>query len=200
MSNYVSDNFEDPNSENKLNFLFDTTAFNRLAEHIEWIFILEQSLAKGARYYKTANQDYELMGIGAKTYDKDGIPHPIASEIFETKIPLFDDIKERLQIKRVSSMASFMRGHWILDGTYRLYDDKSAIGKMTDEIFDANKKLREKHPFAQHYDAMTAEAAIFNHCTLVTDDKKLKNIVNKHFPQRAIQTKELVELIQSLLN
>ena len=200
MGNYIPDDFENPNPDCSFNFLLDTTAFNRLAEHEEWLLLFEHSLAKGFHYYKTANQDYELIGQGAKTYDADCIPRPITSESFKEKIPAFNNIKMRLQIKRVSSMASFMRNHWILDGTYHLVDNKSAIGTMTQEILDANQKLREKHPFAQHYDAMTAEAAIYNHCILVTDDRKLRNIVNKFFPQRAVQTKDIVELIQSLLS
>ena len=121
------------------------------------------------------------------------------SDALKKKIPIFADIQVRLNIKRVSSLASLMLNHWILDGTYRCFDDKSAVGKMTKKIFNSNEKLREKHPFAQHYDAMTAEAAIYNHCYLVTDDSKLKRLVVEDFPSRAITTAELIEKIERML-
>lgn len=192
------DDFECPDTSCKYNFLLDTTVFNRLAEHSDWLSILEKSLALGFHYYKTVNQDYELSGRGAKTYDRNCIPHVDISESFKTKMPLFDEVKERLNLKRLSSIASLMRNHWIVDGSYRLLDDTSEIGVMTDEIFQFNEKLRAKKPFAQHYDAMSAEAAMYHNCFLVSDDDDLRDIVNKYFPQRAIPTQDLIALVLSL--
>ena len=93
------DDFECPDKSCKYNFLLDTAAFNKLAEHSDWLSILEQSLVLEFHYYKTANQDFELMGQGAKTYDKDCIPHVDISESFKAKMPLFDEVKERLKVK-----------------------------------------------------------------------------------------------------
>lgn len=155
----------------------------------------------GFRYYKTANQNFELQGLGTKVYTADAFfpPEFKISDALKKKIPIFADIQARLNVKRVSSIGSFMDGHWLLDGTYRVLDDKSAIGKMTEKIFRANEKLREKHPFAQHYDAMTAEAAIYNYCYLVTDDSKLKKLVVEDFPSQAITTVELIAKIEKML-
>ena len=70
---------------------------------------------------------------------------------------------------------------------------------MTEELLAFNEKLRQRKPFAQHYDAMTAEAAMYHGCYLVSDDNDLGNIVNKYFPQKAIQTKDLIAIIQTQL-
>lgn len=192
--------FENPNPQNSHNYLLDTTAFNRLADRKDWLYIAEKSLPLGFRYYKTSNQNFELHGLGAKVYTADTfipLDFKISDEL-KKKLPIFADIQARLNIKRVSSIASLMDNHWVLDGTYRILDGKSAVGKMTVKILNANEKLRERHPFAQHYDAMTAEAAIYNHCYLVTDDSKLKKLVVEDFPSRAITTAELVERIEAI--
>lgn len=194
-TNFDIENFAVPNAENPYNYLLDTTVFNRFAENESWLEIAIRSLSFDFCYYKTANQDYELSGQGAKTYDANCVSHPHLSEKFLQKIPVFMKIEKQLYVKRVSSMASLMTNHWVLDGTYHIYDDKSGAGILTKKILEFNEKLRKKHPFAQHYDAMTAEAAIYNHCILVTDDEDLRNLVNEDFPQRAISTEELITTI-----
>lgn len=200
MTDYVPDNYKEPDSDCKYNFLFDTTVFNRLAEHSDWLSIIEQSLNLGFHYYKTANQDDELSGRGAKTYDINCISHVKISDSFRAKMLIFDEIKKCLEIKRLSSIANLMSNHWLGDGTYRILDDTSKVGIMTKEIFLFNEELRKQKPFAQHYDAMSAEAAMYHNCFLVSDDGDLRDIVNKYFPQRAMSTQELVELVQSLLD
>ena len=200
MNETIINDLEEPNPNCKFNYLLDTVAFNRLAEHRDWIDLAEKSHELGFHYYKTVNQDYELAGRGAKTYDTHGISHPKITDTFKQKMLIFDEIMKRLNIKRVSSIGSLMPNHWQLDGTYRILNDQSNIGIMTDEIFQWNEKKREKKPFFQHYDAMSAEAAIHNNCILISDDDDLRRLVNKHFPQRAIKTCELVEIIRALLS
>ena len=70
---------------------------------------------------------------------------------------------------------------------------------MTKEILQFDEKTRAEKPFAQHYDAMSAEAAMYHGCYLVSDDKALRSMVNKYFPQKALRTKDLIDLIQSQL-
>ena len=190
---------QEVNCENSHNYLLDTTAFNRFAEHKNWLEIAKKSLTLGFRYYKTVNQDYELHGRGAKTYTANGISNRPISEQFKQKMLIFDEIQEQLEIQKVSSIATMMRNHWVLDGTYRMIDSGSIEGIIADKIFNFNEELRKKYPFAQHYDAMTAEAAIYNHYILVTDDSDLRTMVNESLPSGAITTKELVELIEKLL-
>ena len=199
MEHEILDDFEEPNPSCQYNYLLDSVAFNRLAEHRDWICLAEKSLELGFHYYKTANQDYELSGRGAKTYDANGVPHIKITESFREKMLIFDEITKRLKVKRLSSIASLMKNHWILDGTYRLLDAKSQVGQMTKEIFQFDEKTRTEKPFAQHYDAMSAEAAMYHGCYLVSDDRNLRNIVNKYFPQKAIQTKDLIDFIQNQL-
>ena len=59
---------------------------------------------------------------------------------------IFDEVMDRLKVKRLSSIASLMTNHWILDGTYRLLDDKSRVGEMTKEILQFDEKTRLKSP------------------------------------------------------
>lgn len=199
MDEIILHDFEEPNPDCQFNYLLDTAAVNRFAEHRDWIDIAEKSLELGFHYYKTANQDYELSGRGAKTYDANCIPHVKITDNFRAKMIAFDEILKRLKVKRLSSIASLMKGHWLLDGTYRILDDKSKVGEMTKEIFQFDKKTRAEKPFAQHYDAMSAEAAMYHGGTLVSDDKNLRNIVNKYFPEREIPTKDLIDYIQAQL-
>mgnify|MGYP000378087214 FL=1 len=199
MKNEFLDDFEEPNPNCPYNYLLDSVAFNRLAEHRDWITLAEKSLELGFHYYKTANQDYELSGCGAKTYDANCVPHVKITDSFRAKMLIFDEVMERLKVKRLSSIASLMANHWVLDGTYRLLDDKSRVGEMTKEILQFDEKTRAEKPFAQHYDAMSAEAAMYHGCYLVSDDKDLRNMVNKYFPQKAIRTKDLIDIIQSQL-
>ena len=186
-----------PDKENIYNFLFDTTVFNRLAEHEDWLILLEKSLRLGFQYYKTVSQDYELDGRGAKTYPENISSKKTFSKDFIEKMKQFDIIKERLQIQCVSSCATLMHNHFILDGTMRLPDDNAEETHMVKSILGFNEKLRKKHPFAQYYDMLTAEAAIVNKCVLVSDDTDLRNLVNEDFPAQAISTQELITLIRS---
>ena len=199
MDEIILDDFEEPNPDCQFNYLLDTAAVNRFAEHRDWIDIAEKSLELGFHYYKTANQDYELAGHGARTYDIHGVSHIKITDSFKKKMLLFDEILKRLNIMRVSSIGSLMPNHWALDGTYRVLNKNSNIDLMAEEIFQFNEKKRVKNPFYQHYDAMSAEAAIYNNCILVSDDNDLISIVNKHFPKKAIKTCELIKEIQLLL-
>lgn len=191
-----------PNQNNPHNYLLDTTAFNRLTENANWLKLATRSLDCGFCYYITANQNCELAGMGVKIYNKKCYPeyYKEPSEAFKEKMQIFPQIKEGLKIQRVSSMASLMRNHWGLDGTYHVFDNMSETGQTVQKIFNFTEKLLKKRPFAQHYDAMTAEAALYNHCILVTDDDDLRMLVNEDFPSSAIPTKDLIDLICGLIS
>jgi len=189
-----------PDPNNPHNYMLDTSAFNKLADKYSDLELFIRSKSFGFMYYKTANQDYELGGIGANVYDENCLPtYYKKSEALERKRPLFYEIQEKLEIKRVSSVASLMINHWILDGTYRIWDDHSVEGKLMQKILDfkQDSKKRKKRPFSQNYDAMIAEAALYNDCILVTNDSDLRNMVNEDFLGRAIDYDELIRRINS---
>lgn len=50
-------------------------------------------------------------------------------------------------------------------------------------------------PFEYSHDAIIAEAAVHYGCTLVSDDKELRDLVNATLSGRAITTDELLEKI-----
>lgn len=188
-----------PDPGNLHNYMLDTSAFNRLADNYDDIDLFIYSKSLGFEYYKTANQNYELGGMGANVYDKDCLPtYYKNSEALERKQPLFNEIKKKLNIQRVSSIASLMRNHWVLDGTYRLWDHKSIEGQVVKKILDLHEKKRVRRPFSQHYDAMIAEAALYHKCVLVTNDSDLMDIINETFPGQAISYDSLIRIIKDI--
>ena len=115
----------------------------------------------------------------------------------EEKRPLFAEILKQLSVQRVSSVASNMPNHTILDGTFR---ELESSGGSTELLFNI-LNLMEKHPtwktnkpFAYHYDAMIAEAAMENNCTLITEDSDLYNEVNRLFPKKAIKYADFIKV------
>lgn len=95
----------------------------------------------------------------------------------------------KLQTKHVNKIVTLRHNRWILDGTYEVIpNDEIAAYEMFSDILNNNDN--------QHYnDAMIAMTAIVNGCTLVSDDKRLFNKVNRHFPGRAIRYAEFTETL-----
>ena len=176
-----------------LKFMLDTTAYNKLYDNPLNIELAIKSLEYGFSYYNTEPQTWELKGFGAKVYDENCNPVYYNHNI---SLPNFEIIDEKLKIKYVSCGVNLMRYHTVLDGSAHSIDFNTKEGKMFEEILEYNSKLRKKRPFAQHYDAFIAEAAIHNNCILVTDDGALLEFVNRHFCDRAITTEMLIDVIK----
>lgn len=176
-----------------LKFMLDTTAYNKLYDNPLYFELSIKSLGYGFSYYNTEPQTWELKGFGAKVYDENCNPVYYNHNI---SLPNFEIIDEKLKIKYVSCGVNLMRYHTVLDGSAHSIDFNTKEGKMFEEILEYNSKLRKKRPFAQHYDAFIAEAAIHNNCILVTDDGALLEFVNRHFCDRAITTEMLIDVIK----
>lgn len=191
--------FEEPNPNNIHNYMLDTSAYNKIAENQEIFNAIKKSLKFGFKYYRTAIQEKELRGMGAKVYDENCVPterYRITDE-FKEKMKKFEIINLELGVKRASSIACGMRNHWILDGTYRLLEDNSKLSELCDEICMEKPSVRKKYPYAQMYDAMIAESAMHHNCYLISNDKKLRKTVNSKFSERAIDVFELIKRIQA---
>lgn len=193
-----------PDSNNPHNYMLDTSAINKIAGAISDLEVLTRSKEFGYRYYLASMQEYELNGAGAKTYNENGISSSWYNppKGLDDKIPLFWEILDHLSMQRVSSVASFMLNHTILDGTYRELEDQDKKGELIQSILhliDKKPALKRKKPFSYHYDAMIAEAAMYHNCFLVTNDDEMFDEVNKLFPGRAIKYHDFVDgLIQGL--
>lgn len=190
--------FEEPNPNNVHNYMLDTSTYNKIAENQEIFNVVKRSLKFGFKYYRTAIQEKELRGMGAKVYNEKCVPterYKITDE-FKEKMKKFEIINLELGVKRASSIASGMLNHWILDGTYRLLEDNSKLSELYDEICKEKPNVRKKYPYAQMYDAMIAESAMYHHCYLISNDEKLRKTVNSKFFNRAIDVFELLKQIQ----
>ena len=96
-----------------------------------------------------------------------------------------------IDCKRVSSLPLLLENYWILDGSFRLISEKAETYPMFSEIHNDNIHHLK--------DAVIAEAAIHNNCTLVTNDKRLNKKVNSHFASRSMLCEEFEEKINLLL-
>lgn len=182
-----------PNRENDNNYMLDTSAYNHIIISAKKMNILKKSVSYGFCYYSTALQDIELSGKGAKTYNSECISTTvfIPTPDFKQKI---DVVNKELNVQLVPEIASCMLDHSRLDGTIRFLAQDNIEVQVYKEIVSQNK-INGKRPFEYSYDAMIAEAAVHYGCTLISDDKPLRDVVNSYFPDRAITTDKLLEII-----
>lgn len=178
-------------------YMLDTVAYNKFDENLEWLNYAVMSLNYGFSYYKTSPQNWELNGFGANVYDINCEPVRYKKNV---TLPDYKTIDEKLKINYVSCGCNLMKYHTLLDGTAHGIDGSSIRGIMFFEILELNPQKRKSRPFSQHYDAFIAESAIYNNCTLVTNDGDLFDIVNKYFPNRAINIVELMNRIKNCID
>lgn len=190
---YMTKKYTVPNRENDNNYMLDTSAYNHIIISAKKMNILKKSVSYGFCYYSTALQDIELSGKGAKTYNSECISTTvfIPTPDFKQKI---DVVNKELNVQLVPEIASCMLDHSRLDGTIRFLAQDNIEVQVYKEIVSQNK-INGKRPFEYSYDAMIAEAAVHYGCTLISDDKPLRDVVNSYFPDRAITTDKLLEII-----
>lgn len=190
---YMTKKYTVPNRENDNNYMLDTSAYNHIIISAKKMNILKKSVSYGFCYYSTALQDIELSGKGAKTYNSECISTTvfIPTPDFKQKI---DVVNKELNVQLVPEIASCMLDHSRLDGTIRFLAQDNIEVQVYKEIVSQNK-INGKRPFEYSYDAMIAEAAVHYGCTLISDDKPLRDVVNSYFSDRAITTDKLLEII-----
>jgi len=162
----------EPDKCNPNNYVLDTNVFEHLAKNGDALKHMKSLFTKGHCYYITDVQNREIIGVPDRT-GKYEDPSAWNASLNASKII---DIIESLQVKHISCVASLQKNFWLLDGSMRI-----KTGERT-AMFNDIRNNNSKHLS----DAQIAEAAIFNYCALITDDKKLLNKVNKHFPGKAI--------------
>lgn len=176
-----------PFAENPYNFVFDTNNINRLAVDTVAINNCISAMKEGYCFYITDVQQREFMGWPDRkgTYSDPKSWHP--SENYKQIYSLID----RLNIQYISCVALLLEGFWTLDGSMRILDDEGSLYEMFQSIHNKNRShLR---------DATIAEATIYNHCKLVTNDKRLRNKMNLFFPGTAITYKDFIDSLNSFI-
>ena len=95
----------------------------------------------------------------------------------------------KIQKDYVGQIATLTQNRWVLNGTLRLLPNgEEAAHKMYLEILNDNSH--------QHYnDAIIALTGIVDGCTIVVNDKRLRNAINRHYPGRAIKYDEFLKLV-----
>lgn len=166
-----------------LRFMFDTNTVNKIAQNSSDEMDIYDSITQGYEYYFTDIQPDE-SGKAISSH-KSGNTTTVYRKDAEYAINLLKIIS-RLQTRHVKNIATLCRFGWLLDGSYDfLPDNETLAGEMFFDILNSNER--------QYYnDAMIALTCIVNGCTLVTNDKRLFNKVNKHFPGRAIRYEDFI--------
>lgn len=100
--------------------------------------------------------------------------------------PVFEFL-EYCNFKRVSCIATLMQNYTLLDGSFRILDEKSDRYEIFEEVY--------KNNIHNIKDAIIAEAAIYNNCILVTKDSRLNKKVNKHFIRRSILIDDFLSMV-----
>ncbi|RKI76752.1 hypothetical protein D7V83_19375 [bacterium 0.1xD8-71] len=187
--------YSEPDRKNVNNYMLDTSAYNHIVASSEKLDAAKKSVSLGFCYYSTAIQDLELSGEGAKTYNKECVPiikKPMPSEMIQK----FRQLDKELDVKLLPEIATCMLNHSRVDGTNRFYDSDSVEGQLFEKIASKNKH-ESNRPFEYSHDAIIAEAAVHYGCTLVSDDKELRDLMNATPSGRAITTDELLEKINT---
>ena len=174
-----------PDSNNKHNYLFDTCVLDKkLAQDEKNVEKCKATLFMGYRYFFTTVQEREIAGVQDRTGDyKKQTPSVNYAEILR--------IFEELEFGRVSCCTVFYPNFMLLDGSFRFLEETGIHEKraeMTKAIDNNNNNHRR--------DAITAESAIYNNCTLVTTDKRLYNKVKLYFPYQVLYFDDFISKIQ----
>lgn len=170
-------------------FIFDTNAINRICEDHTSEAQIYKSKFVGFEYYFSEIQCSEAGATMLKER-KDENLNTINRSRAEYA---FDRLRviPKLQTQYVGKIATLRPNGWPLDGTVEISDDEElpSIDMFMDILHENDQKY--------YNDAMIAMIGIQNGCTIVTNDKRLKNKVNHHFPGRAISFEEFMEIIQN---
>ena len=188
-----------PDKNNPHNYMLDTCACSHIFNCQDSINIIKKSLELGFQYYTTAIQDLEFDGEGSRTYDKNCISSNSRTrqELPQTVIDRLNTMEQTLQAKYVPEMATALRDHSRLDGTVIFGDSKSLAFKLYQTIIEKNDP-NSPNPFKNSHDALIAHSAMIHNCILVTDDQMIYRETNNLFPNRAITSKDLLNIINNL--
>lgn len=175
-----------PSAENPNNFVFDTNNINRLALDAIAIEKCKLAIKHGYQFYITDVQVREFMGVP----DRKGTYSDPASWHMSENLDQIRSIIKNLNIQHISCVALLLKHFWTLDGSMRILDDKGPLFEMFQTIHNKNRShLR---------DATIAEATVYNHCKLVTNDRRLRNKMNSFFPGSAITYEDFLDSLNSL--
>lgn len=176
--------FVEPSGNGFQNYVWDTQSLNLLATDNEMIERCKGAYNEGHRYYITMVQVRELAGWPDRKMNYDD-PNAWSMRQDQTFI-----VMETLDFHRLSCVAVLYPGFFILDGSMRLLEDSGLRIDMFNDIYNNNNHHKR--------DAIIGEATVYHRCCLISNDKRLRNKINKYFPETAITYEEYRNLISAL--
>lgn len=173
-------------------YMFDTNALNCICKNLDDETSIYQSKSLGWEYFFSEIQGKEAGANITKQYA--GVsPDVVERKKAELALSLLRII-QKLQTNYIGLIATLRPFGWALDGTYNILpDNEQDAAKLFADILNEND--------SQYYnDAMIAMTAIVNGCTVVTNDKRLFNKINHHYPGRAIKYEDFLECVRVLVD
>lgn len=169
----------------KNRYMFDTSALDALCKtEFEDETKIYATKEKGFEYYFTETQLEESeKNIRAKSNPSADI---VTRENAERAANMLR-VVSKIQTKYVGQIATLTENRWILDGTFELLPDGNELA------WEVYTEILNDNPFQHYNDAIIALTGLANGCTLVVNDRRFRNIVNKHLPGRAITYAEFME-------
>lgn len=163
----------EPDQSHAFNFMFDTTAINKLAERPQDVEILAQASEKfGYEFFRCRIQDGEVIGMKS-----DGTFHKKFSGQDE-KSQRMRTIIETLPIRRIPCLAAFVQRGILLDGTSYLADSSGKRFEVFEKVFNSKPDNIE--------DAIIVESGIHHNCIIISNDRAMCENTNSVFPGKAM--------------
>lgn len=171
----------------KNRFMFDTSALNSLfkstSDDINRVYASKE---KGFEYYFTETQ-LEESENNINSKENAGMD-TVSREAVMRAIRMLKLIAN-IQKEYVGRIATLTPNRWVLDGTFEI------LPEGEDEAIEVYKEILHDNPVQHYNDAVIALTGLVNGCTLVVNDKRFRNAVNRHFSGRAIHYNDFLKLL-----
>lgn len=170
-------------------FMFDTSALNRISHDPGDEILIYRSKSFGFEYYFSEIQvDEILKSVYRRNAD---VPDDLVERDRVDFMSRLLKIVIKLQTQYVGQIATLRPNRWILDGTFDILpDNENTAMNVFEDILNGNDR--------QHYnDAMIGMVAISHGCTLIVNDRRFFNKVNRGETGRAITYEDFIARISA---
>ena len=176
----------EPDKSHPFNFMFDTTAINKLAERSEDVELLRRAgLELAYEFFMCRIQRGEVIGMKS-----DGTFHESFS-VNNEKSKRMLNIIDTLPIRRIPCLAAFVQRGILLDGTSYLVDSHGKLYDVFQSVFNNDPKNID--------DAIIVESGIRHNCVIVSNDRAMCQNTNLCFPGQAIWYERFIKETQAKL-
>ena len=165
-------------------YMFDTSALDALCKSSGTDELkIYASKGKGFEYYFTETQLEESeKNITSKEYA--GLD--VVSRAAAMRAIKMLKLVSKIQKAYVGRIATLTHNRWLLDGTFEL------LPSGEEKAFEMYQEILNNNPWQHYNDAIIALTGIVNGCTIVVNDTRFRNTVNRNFPGRAITYSEFL--------